>query len=299
MGESLMLIGDEIRPAEFVDDRIDLLAIDKHGSSVIIELKRGSDKLHLLQALAYAAMVSKWENGRFALELGRSRTQSLEDSDEQIEEFLDEGVESLNESQRVILIAEGFEYEVLVTAEWLGEAYSMDIRCYRVKISADGGNEYLSCTCIYPPPEISAHTVRRGKRGESKPMRWTSWDVVFAEIKNPAIVEFFQKEMKAGRENYLRHRVLHYRLNDKRRFHVCARRKSAYVWQSGRFENDVDFWKNRLGLQAKIEPVQSGRSLRFFLSSPQDFNTFRDAYDNHLTKTEFLGGDDLPETDEA
>lgn len=299
MGESLMLIGDEIRPAAFVDDRIDLLAIDKQGSSVIIELKRGSDKLHLLQALAYAAMVSKWEKTRFTSELSRSCTQPTEDSEEKIEEFLDEGMESLNKSQRVLLIAEGFEYEVLVTAEWLGEAYSMDIRCYRVKISADGSNEYLSCTCIYPPPEISAHSVRRGKRGESKPARWNNWRDVFADIKNPAVVEYFQKEISDGRESYLRHRALRYRLNDKRRFHVCARRKLAYVWQAGRFENDLEFWRNRIGSGAGVEPVQNGKSLRFFLSSIEDFKKFRDAYDNDLTNVDFLDGDDVPEADEA
>ena len=42
MGEALLLLGEEVKPDSFVDDRIDLLALDQQGASVIIELKRGS-----------------------------------------------------------------------------------------------------------------------------------------------------------------------------------------------------------------------------------------------------------------
>ena len=37
LGERVLLIGEELRPAEFVDDRIDLLAVDETGCAVIIE----------------------------------------------------------------------------------------------------------------------------------------------------------------------------------------------------------------------------------------------------------------------
>ena len=57
LGQKLWMIGREVRPSDAVPDRMDLLAIDEEGSGVVIELKRGSNKLQLLQAISYAGML--------------------------------------------------------------------------------------------------------------------------------------------------------------------------------------------------------------------------------------------------
>lgn len=108
MGEQLLLIGEEIRATDVVDDRIDLLAIDPEGAATIIELKRRDHKLHLLQALAYASMVSRWTPQRFVEERSRLSGASRVDAEEEIEQYLAEDFGTLNQSQRVVLIAEGF-----------------------------------------------------------------------------------------------------------------------------------------------------------------------------------------------
>jgi RecB family endonuclease NucS len=61
--EDVFVLNQEVIPSDRVGDRIDILAVDSKGKTVVIELKRGSDKLQLLQAISYAAMVSDltWE----------------------------------------------------------------------------------------------------------------------------------------------------------------------------------------------------------------------------------------------
>jgi hypothetical protein len=234
MGERLLLVGEEVRPTEVVDDRIDLLAIDPQGAATIIELKRRDHKLHLLQALAYASMVYRWPPERFVDERARLLSKPRAECEDEIEQYLLEDFGTLNQRQRVILIAEAFDWEVLTTSEWLSEKHDVDIRCYRLGLAADGEAEYLTCTCIFPPPELTEHAVRR-RTAERRPSRWASWEPALDAIENAAVTSLFRSEVAAGRESYLRKRILYYRIDGKRRFSVAARRKNAYVWQHGRF----------------------------------------------------------------
>src|SRR3954447_13191260 len=62
LGEDLLVIAEEFGDWEDARRRIDLLAIDKVGRLVVIELKRTDDGGHMeLQALRYAAMVSSMQ----------------------------------------------------------------------------------------------------------------------------------------------------------------------------------------------------------------------------------------------
>lgn len=288
LGERLLLIGEEVRPSTEVDDRVDLLAIDGEGRTVIVELKRGAQKLQLLQALAYAAMIAReWDRNRFIAERARLTEKTIEAAEADLEDFLSVTIEELNEQQRVLLLAERFDYEVLATAEWLNEKHGVDIRCYRLELCADESNEFLACTCIYPPAELAQHAVRRRRVVSSEPPRWANWDEALEELDNAAIAAFFRLELEAGREARLPKRELIYRLDNVRRFYVGARRKTAYVWQAGRFERDEEFWKSTIGPQANVAPVNQGRSLRFWLASEADFDKFRIAYDGTLKATVF------------
>ncbi len=287
MGDSLLLVGEEVRPADYVADRIDLLAVDQEGAAVVVELKRGSHKLHLLQALAYASMVAKWDGRRLIEERAKLTTKDVEAAEEEIQDFLLEETSTLNESQRVILVADAFDYEVLTTAEWLTEKYGLDIRCYRLALFAEAGGEYLSCTCVYPPPEIAANAIRRTGTTTTTRNKYANWDEALATIENVALARFFKAELGRGRDNYLRRRQLLYRVRGKRRFWVAARRDVAYVWQNGRFPHDEAEWSQRLGPEANVQPVKDARCLRFYIHSEEGFAAFLEVIEKEADRYEF------------
>ena len=118
IGQSLFLIAKEIEPSDVVEDRIDILALDKDGQAVVIELKRGHHKLQMFQAISYAGMVARWEPDDFLGRLDADMQEKLMD------DFLEVEKEEINLHQRIILIAEAFDYSVLVGAEWLTERLS-------------------------------------------------------------------------------------------------------------------------------------------------------------------------------
>lgn len=301
IGEPLLLIGEEVRPTDVVEDRIDLLAMDQQGTAVVIELKRGNHKLHLFQALAYAGMIAKWDGHQLIHERSRFTGRAVDDVEEEIEQFLLEDTANLNHAQRILLVAEDFDYEVLVTAEWLSEQYDVDIRCYRLVLSANGETEFLTCSCIYPPPELTQHAIRRGaRRGEPAPVTWPDWETALNAIENTAVADFFRQERAAGQQSDLgSRRVLRYRLADRRRLVVIARKRAAYVWQTGRFQDDVAWWTAKLGAGSQVEPVKGGQCLRFFLSSKADFAAFTVALKTGLPQMEFGEADEDGEAADA
>jgi hypothetical protein len=56
---------------------------------VVIEIKRGTNKLHLLQGLTYASMIAKWDGTRLLEECSQQRSQTMEEVEEWVEGFLE------------------------------------------------------------------------------------------------------------------------------------------------------------------------------------------------------------------
>ncbi len=130
----------------------------------------------------------------------------------------------------------------------------------------------------YIRPELSAESVIRGRSGPGRPLNWKDWESALANIENQSVKDFFEKELADGREAYLRKRTLRFRVQGKRRFNVSARKKLAYVWQIGRFRDDVEYWTKVIGETAEAKPVRQGRCLRLYLQNDKEFRSFENAY---------------------
>jgi len=136
---------------------------------------------------------------------------------------------------------------------------------------------------------------RRRRRTVTSKIKWSDWEQALSGVENPELVTYYNEELAANRECYLRKRILHYRIEGKRRWFVAARKAKAYVWQNGRFDGDIEFWKKGVSVPDEVKPVKDAKCLSFLLATKGDFQFFHQAATKELQKTDWL--DAAPEED--
>jgi hypothetical protein len=289
LGQDLMIIGKEVPPSKTVGDRIDLLALDRDGDVVVIELKRGDDKLQLLQAISYAGMIAKWSEeellARAEEDLGKQLASTIKD------DWMADEQAVINQSQRIVLIAEAYDYEVLVGAEWLYEK-GVEIDCVRVALAVDGEAEYLTFTQVFPTPELAEQARKRGTRVVREPT-FESWKSAFSASTNQAAIDFFTDEIAAGCKNTLQDRLIVLPAGT-HEIRVRLREKHARATQVGRFDGDVAFWGDRLSPPATIYAGhKAGKEyvLRFHLRTAEDFAALSKAIESELSSVKWDDAD--------
>jgi hypothetical protein len=162
-GEQLLVLGSQL--AEFAEDkdRLDVLALDRYGEIVLLELKvDGAFRLTDLQALAYAAGYSSLPPSHF-VELLRRRldkesnpeSTSTEDARARIAEFVDVVDEfdewSPSRRVRIKLVAPDYPKRVLNTVKWLGDVYGMPIEAIQCQLFEDAnGTRSLTFERLLP-----------------------------------------------------------------------------------------------------------------------------------------------------
>lgn len=139
--KDLLVIAEEF--ADWADSkrRIDLLAVDRRGNLVVIELKRGSTGEHMeLQAVRYAAMVSTLTLdqaaqafAQFCSQIGEATTAGV--ARDRIVEHIDsdEPEEEFGRDVRIVLVSEDFSLEVTSSIMWLS-AKGVDITAIRLAV---------------------------------------------------------------------------------------------------------------------------------------------------------------------
>jgi len=180
IGDDLFLIKEEFSQWEDSKRRIDLLALDRNGSLVVIELKRTEDGGHMeLQALRYAAMVSTLKFEQAVSVHAEFRGIDKAKAEGAILAFLgvDEQPADFGQSVRIILVAPGFDPEVTTTVLWLNSR-KLDIRCVRIKPYQLEEHTLLEIDQIIPLKEAQDYTVRlKEKQEEARQAAESSMDL--------------------------------------------------------------------------------------------------------------------------
>jgi hypothetical protein len=166
LGEDLLIIQKEF--AGFLDtaERLDLLAIDKQGSLVLIENKLDdTDRDVTWQALKYASYCSSLskENVRSIFQDYLDRSNPGTDAKAALVSFLDvedyaEVVVNKGSTQRIILVAANFRKEVTSTVLWLLN-FKMRIQCFRVTPWSSGAETFLDVDQIIPTKDVEEFMI--------------------------------------------------------------------------------------------------------------------------------------------
>jgi len=177
LGEPLLIVGRQVLIPD-IRDRLDVLALDTAGNSVVIELKRGELKDPVdVQALRYASYIAKWRFEDFERQarnfLGKTSEPEF-NFNAMYEEFCsDAGVDEtpeLNVDQRLIIVGSDVRDKLGSVALWLRE-HSIDIKVVEVRAYKEGDSILIEPAIIVPLPVSKFADTGKPKDGASP---WTS-----------------------------------------------------------------------------------------------------------------------------
>jgi hypothetical protein len=168
-----LVISEEFSEWSGSQRRIDLLAVDREGNLVVIELKRTETGENMeLQALRYAAMVSTLTFSR-AVEIYRDYLVSIGsevNAESDLLEFLGwEGAQGGDFALdvRMILVSSNFSKELTTSVMWLNER-NLNIRCVRLIPYKYQNQVLISVEQLIPLPEAESYQIKIKKQSEEK-----------------------------------------------------------------------------------------------------------------------------------
>lgn len=175
LGDDLKVVAQEYGSWEDARRRLDLLAIDREGHLVVIELKRTNEGGHAeLQALRYASMIAAMTfddvvdayAATLATPAGRGLSAAGADPREDLTAFLDSDKETpaLSEDVRLVIVAADFGRELTTAVLWLNSFERMDIRCIRLRPYSLEGRTLLDVEQVIPLKEAAEYQVRMRRK---------------------------------------------------------------------------------------------------------------------------------------
>lgn len=180
LGEELLFIAKEYSGWQDSHRRLDILALDKKGNLVVIELKRDEKGFHMdLQAIRYAAMVSQMTPNDVYSVYAKTYECSKEEAKSKIEEWFEttedqgesgEQEDVLNSDDflkdvRIILVNQNFSSELTSCVLWLLEK-EIDISCIKITPYQLNGQYLWDMDKIIPLAEANDFRLKQKQKKE-------------------------------------------------------------------------------------------------------------------------------------
>lgn len=175
LGESLLIIQKEFDGFSDTNERLDLLAIDKEGSIVVIENKlddSGKDVVwQVLKYVSYCSTLTKQQ----IVEIFQSYLDKFDpgsSAEDRIVEFFDN--KPFNEiilngkDQRMILVAGGsFRKEVTATAMWMLN-HKIRVQCFKFQLKEHNNQIFLDVEQIIPVVEAEEYIIKMADKSREE-----------------------------------------------------------------------------------------------------------------------------------
>lgn len=254
------LIGQEIRPHESVGDSIDLLAFDPEDSSLtVIELKRGKQKLQLLQALSYASMVATWGKEELIEKIQRD----INPDPEELMDLINGN--DLSRDVKIMLVAESFDPEVILAADWLNSRYGVLLTVIAASFHKHDDEVIVNLEQRLPLRELQdLYEVRGARSGVRKAGSSVTWEDVLPKLKYPfasRALELCRKE-KEGEPSRRRFSRFRTGIHGYQWVSVNFREKYLTIYMGGKPENAEADLRKVFGAPTEISPWQDGFSFK-------------------------------------
>jgi hypothetical protein len=171
LGEELLIITTEYDKFDKTDERLDLLAIDREGNLVVVELKRDDSGKNVdLQAVKYAAYCSNLTladvvKAHHYYVSKKGKPISEEDAKKQIIDFIENSdFEELSDKPRIIIVSKEYRPEVTSSVLWLRK-FGLDITCVKLTpYEIDSNTIAFESTILIPLPEAKGFIIESEKK---------------------------------------------------------------------------------------------------------------------------------------
>ena len=176
LGEELLIIAKEYDAFDKTNNRLDLLAIDKNGKLVIIELKRDiADRFSDLQAIHYAAYCSTFNLEQVIEIMADYTNKNKEDVEEIIIDFIDnEDFADFDNQPRIFIVSRDYQEETLAAVLWLRDN-GIDVNCVKLEPYKIEDKIIVNSDILIPLPEAKNFMIQVSEKIKNTSKK-NAWD---------------------------------------------------------------------------------------------------------------------------